>query len=100
MRWGVPIIVIKILFLWRTESESIYQVRRNPYFLADKKTDAILGAHIIGHDAGQLVAEIVTAMEFGGSAEDIARMSHAHPTYSEAVKEAALAATEDRPLHT
>jgi len=58
--------------------------------LADKKTDAILGAHIIGHDAGQLVAEIVTAMEFGGSAEDIARICHAHPTTSEAVKEAAL----------
>jgi dihydrolipoamide dehydrogenase len=58
--------------------------------LADKKTDAILGAHIIGQDAGQLIAEIVTAMEFGGSAEDIARICHAHPTTSEAVKEAAL----------
>ena len=58
--------------------------------LADKKTDAILGAHIIGHDAGQLIAEIVTVMEFGGSAEDIARICHAHPTTSEAVKEAAL----------
>ena len=56
----------------------------------DKKTDAILGAHIIGQDAGQLIAEIVTAMEFGGSAEDIARICHAHPTTSEAVKEAAL----------
>ena len=58
--------------------------------LADKNTDAILGAHIIGQDAGQLVAEIVVAMEFGGSAEDIARICHAHPTTSEAVKEAAL----------
>ena len=58
--------------------------------LADKKSDAILGAHIIGHDAGQLIAEIVTAMEFGGSAEDIARICHAHPTTSEAVKEAAM----------
>jgi len=58
--------------------------------LADKKTDAILGAHIIGHDAGQLIAEIVTTMEFGGSAEDIARICHAHPTTSEAVKEAAM----------
>ena len=58
--------------------------------LADKKTDAILGAHIIGHDAGQLISEIVTAMEFGGSTEDIARICHAHPTTSEAVKEAAL----------
>ena len=58
--------------------------------LADKKTDAILGAHIIGHDAGQLIAEIVTAMDFGGSTEDIARICHAHPTTSEAVKEAAM----------
>jgi len=58
--------------------------------LADKKTDLILGAHIIGHDAGQLIAEIVTAMEFGGSSEDIARICHAHPTTSEAIKEAAL----------
>ncbi len=58
--------------------------------LADKKTDLILGAHIIGHDAGQLIAEIVTVMEFGGSSEDIARICHAHPTTSEAVKEAAL----------
>ena len=66
--------------------------------LADKKTDAILGAHIIGHDAGQLVAEIVTAMEFGGSAEDIARICHAHPTTSEAVKEAALS-VDGRAIH-
>jgi len=58
--------------------------------LVDKKTDSILGAHIIGHDAGQLIAEIVTTMEFGGSAEDIARICHAHPTTSEAVKEAAM----------
>ena len=58
--------------------------------LVNKKTDSILGAHIIGHDAGQLIAEIVTTMEFGGSAEDIARICHAHPTTSEAVIEAAL----------
>ena len=66
--------------------------------LVDKKTDSILGAHIIGHDAGQLIAEIVTAMEFGGSAEDIARICHAHPTTSEAVKEAALNA-DRRAIH-
>jgi len=66
--------------------------------LADKKTDSILGAHIIGHDAGQLIAEIVTAMEFGGSAEDIARICHAHPTTSEAVKEAALS-VDGRAIH-
>ena len=64
----------------------------------DKKTDKILGAHIIGHDAGQLIAEIVTTIEFGGSAEDIARVCHAHPTTSEAVKEAALS-VDGRAIH-
>lgn len=67
--------------------------------LADKTTDEVLGVHMIGARAADLIAEAVTAMEFRASAEDIARMSHAHPTYSEAVKEAALAATEDRALH-
>ena len=66
--------------------------------LADSKTDQILGAHIIGHDAGQLIAEIVTTMEFGGCAEDIARICHAHPTTSEAVKEAAMN-VEGRAIH-
>jgi len=68
--------------------------------LSNKETDEVLGVHIVGARAADLIAEAVTAMEFRASAEDIARMSHAHPTYSEAVKEAALAATEDRPLHT
>jgi len=67
--------------------------------LADAKTDEILGVHMIGARAADLIAEAVTAMEFRASAEDIARMSHSHPTYAEAVKEAALAATENRPLH-
>ena len=66
--------------------------------LVDKLTDEILGAHIIGHDAGQLIAEIVTTIEFGGSAEDIARVCHAHPTTSEAVKEAALS-VDGRAIH-
>ena len=66
--------------------------------LVDKQTDEILGAHIIGHDAGQLIAEIVTTIEFGGSAEDIARVCHAHPTTSEAVKEAALS-VDGRAIH-
>ena len=59
--------------------------------LADKATDKLLGAQIIGPDAGTLIAELVTAIEFGASAEDVARICHAHPTLSEAVKEAALA---------
>ena len=67
--------------------------------LAHAKTDEILGVHMIGARAADLITEAVTAMEFRASAEDLARMSHAHPTYAEAVKEAALAATEDRALH-
>ncbi len=66
--------------------------------LADKATDRVLGAHIIGPDAGTLIAELATAMEFGASSEDIARTCHAHPSLSEAVKEAALA-VEGRAIH-
>lgn len=67
--------------------------------LADAKTDEVLGVHMIGARVADLIAEAVTAMEFKASAEDIARMSHAHPTYAEAVKEAALDATEKRSIH-
>ena len=67
--------------------------------LADKETDEVLGVHIIGARAADMIAAGVTAMEYRASAEDIARMSHAHPTYMEAFKEAALAATENRPIH-
>lgn len=67
--------------------------------LADKSTDEILGVHIIGARAADMIAAGVTAMEFRASAEDVSRMSHAHPTYMEAVKEACLAATANRPIH-
>ncbi|PIY09849.1 MAG: dihydrolipoyl dehydrogenase, partial [Flexibacter sp. CG_4_10_14_3_um_filter_32_15] len=67
--------------------------------LADEKTDEILGMHIIGARAADMIATGVTAMEFRASAEDIARQSHAHPTYMEAVKEACLAATGNRAMH-
>ena len=67
--------------------------------LADEKTDEILGVHIIGPRAADMIAEAVVAMEYRASAEDIARMSHAHPTYTEAFKEASLAATENRAIH-
>jgi len=67
--------------------------------LADKNTDEILGVHIIGARAADMIAAGVTAMEFRAAAEDVARMSHAHPTYMEAVKEACLAATANRPIH-
>ncbi|HQT88446.1 MAG TPA: dihydrolipoyl dehydrogenase [Acidiphilium sp.] len=66
--------------------------------LADKTTDRLLGAHIIGPDAGTMIAELVLAIEFGASAEDVARTSHAHPTLNEAIKEAALA-VDGRALH-
>src|SRR5690554_3717177 len=67
--------------------------------LADQKTDEILGVHMIGPRTADMIAEAVVAMEYRASAEDIARMSHAHPTYTEAFKEACLAATENRALH-
>ena len=66
--------------------------------LTDAKTDKILGAHIIGPDAGTLIAELALAIEFAASAEDVGRTCHAHPTLNEAVKEAALAAW-NKPIH-
>ena len=67
--------------------------------LADAETDEILGVHMIGARAADMIAEAVVAMEYRASAEDISRMSHAHPTFTEAIKEAALAATDNRALH-
>ena len=67
--------------------------------LADKTTDEILGVHMVGARAADMIAEAVIAMEYRASAEDISRMSHAHPTFTEAIKEAALAATDDIALH-
>ena len=66
--------------------------------LADAKTDKVLGCAIVGPEAGNLVAEVVLAMEFGASSEDIARTCHAHPTLEEAIKEAALG-VEGRSIH-
>lgn len=67
--------------------------------LADKETDEILGVHMIGPRTADMIAEAVVAMEFRASAEDIARMSHAHPTFTESFREACLAATDNRPIH-
>jgi len=67
--------------------------------LADAVTDEILGVHIIGPRAADMIAEAVVAMEFRASAEDVSRISHAHPTYTEAFREACLAATDNRPIH-
>ena len=66
--------------------------------LADKATDRVLGAHIVGAGAGEMIAEAAVLMEFGGSAEDLARTCHSHPTKSEAVREAAMAAWF-KPIH-
>ena len=68
--------------------------------LADKNTDEVLGVHIVAARAADIIMEAVTAMEFRASAEDIARICHGHPTYTEALKEAALAATANRALHS
>ena len=67
--------------------------------LADRDTDKVLGVHIIGSNAGELIAEMALAMEFGASSEDIARTCHAHPTFSEALKESALA-VDKRAIHS
>ncbi len=76
-----------------TDTEGMVKV------LADATTDEILGVHMVGPRTADMIAEAVALMEFRASAEDASRMSHAHPTYTEAFKEAALAATEDRALH-
>jgi dihydrolipoamide dehydrogenase len=67
--------------------------------IADERTDRVLGVHIVGPRASDLIAEAVTTIEFAGSAEDIARIVHAHPTLSEAVAEAARAAYDGKPIH-
>ena len=66
--------------------------------MADKETDKILGVHIIGPNAGEMIAEAVIAIEYGASSEDMARTCHAHPTLSEAFKEACMD-TYDKPIH-
>ena len=81
----------KFSFMGNARAKAVFQGEGFVKLLADKDTDRILGAHIIGPAAGDMIHEICVAMEFGASAEDIALTCHAHPTYSEAVREAALA---------
>jgi dihydrolipoamide dehydrogenase len=81
----------KFSFMGNGRARAVFQGEGFVKILADKTTDRILGAHIIGPMAGDLIHEICVAMEFGAAAEDLARTCHAHPTYSEAVREAALA---------
>ena len=88
----------KFSFMANSRAKAIDDTEGFVKILADEKTDKVLGAHLIGPHAGELIAEIGVAMEFGASSEDIARTCHAHPTLTEAVKEAALA-VDKRPIH-
>jgi dihydrolipoamide dehydrogenase len=89
----------KFSFMANSRAKAIDDTEGFVKILADAKTDKVLGAHLIGPHAGELIAEIGIAMEFGASAEDIARTCHAHPTFSEAVKEAALS-VDKRAIHS
>ncbi len=89
----------KFSFLANSRAKAIDDAEGFVKILADEQTDKVLGAHIIGPHAGELIAEIGVAMEFGASAEDLARTCHAHPTFSEAVKEAALS-VDKRAIHS
>ena len=89
----------KFSFMANSRAKAIDDAEGFVKILADKTTDKVLGAHLIGPHAGELIAEIGVAMEFGASAEDIARTCHAHPTFSEAVKEAALS-VDKRAIHS
>jgi len=88
----------KFSFMANARAKAVFQAEGFVKMLADKETDRILGCHIIGPSAGDMIHEICVAMEFGASAQDVALTCHAHPTYSEAVREAALACG-DGPIH-
>ena len=89
----------KFSFMANSRAKAIDDAEGFVKILADEQTDKVLGAHLIGPHAGELIAEIGVAMEFGASSEDIARTCHAHPTFSEAVKEAALS-VDKRAIHS
>ena len=89
----------KFSFMANSRAKAIDEAEGFVKILADAITDRVLGVHIIGPHAGELIAEIGIAMEFGASAEDIARSCHAHPTFSEAIKEAALS-VDKRQIHS
>ena len=89
----------KFPFMANSRAKVINETEGFVKILAEEKTDKVLGVHIVGPHAGDMIAEMVLAMEFGASSEDIARTCHAHPTYSEAIKEAALA-VDKRPIHS
>ncbi len=96
---GITYKVGRFPFFANSRARSILSTEGMVKIIADKRTDRVLGASIVGHEAGTLIAEIVAFMEFGGSAEDIAKSCHAHPTLSEAIKEAAALASEGQTIH-
>ncbi len=96
---GIAYKVGKFSMMANSRARATFDEQGFVKILADAKTDRVLGAHIIGREAGNTIHEVVIAMEFGGSSEDIARTCHAHPTYNEAVKEAAMA-VEKRQIHS
>ena len=89
----------KFPFMANSRAKTVNEPEGFVKILADDKTDRVLGVHMIGSHAGEMIAEMAIAMEFGASSEDIARTCHAHPTFSEAIKEAALA-VDKRPIHS
>jgi len=89
----------KFPFMANSRAKAIDQPEGFVKILADSKNDRVLGVHIIGSHAGEMIAEMAVAMEFGASSEDIARTCHAHPTFSEAIKEAALS-VDKRTIHS
>jgi dihydrolipoamide dehydrogenase len=95
---GVDYKVGKFPFTANGRARAMRQTDGFVKVLADAKTDRVLGCHIIGPRAGDLIAEVTVLMEFGGSSEDLARTCHAHPTLAETVKEAAMA-VEKRQIH-
>lgn len=95
---GIEYKVGKFSFMANSRARSVDDTEGLVKFVSDAKTDKVLGAHIMGPNAGELIHECVLAMEYGAATEDIARTCHGHPTLSEAVKEAALA-TFFKPIH-
>jgi len=89
----------KFMFVANSRARAVEDSEGMVKFVSDAKTDLILGAHIMGPNAGELIPECVLAMEYGASTEDIARTCHGHPTLSEAIKEAAMA-TVDKCIHS
>jgi len=95
---GIKYNIGKFPFLANSRAKTNLDTEGFVKFISEKETDRILGVHIIGPNAGEMIAEAVLAIEYGASTEDIARTTHAHPTLSEAFKEAAMA-TFSKPIH-